>query len=164
VIGERAAQALDRMLDSGGGAAAAADATVAPVGVVPRASSRAYPTTDSALAPALRHIREQLAQPLAVPDLARRCDLSLRWFGVRFRRAVGRTPAAEIARLRLELAKSLLADTDTKITRIHAECGFTRYSYFARVFRQTTGFTPLMFRRRFQRSSAKGDSPVAADG
>ena len=148
LIGKRAAELLEGLMQRGGRGHKPC-LMLPPVGVVARASSAACPASDPALAPALRHIREHLAEPLPVTALARLCGMSLRWFNARFVRAVGHTPNAVIVRMRIERAKTLLADTETKITQVHTTCGFGQYSYFCRLFRARTGMTPGAYRRCF---------------
>jgi AraC-like DNA-binding protein len=38
----------------------------------------------------------------------------------------------------------------------HTSLGFSSQSYFTRVFRERTGFTPSVFRKRFFRESEMG--------
>lgn len=58
-----------------------------------------------------------------------------------------RTVNEEIRRVRLELAKDLLAHSDIPIKRIAFETGFRTIQYMSRVFRAAAGRTPASFRR-----------------
>ena len=53
-----------------------------------------------------------------------------------------------IMQLRMEKAKRMLASTEDSINSIANACGFDNFSYFTRVFKQTTGVTPSQYRRQ----------------
>ncbi len=55
----------------------------------------------------------------------------------------GHSPNQFIRMVRLQKAKELLADPDISIATIAMECGYNDPGYFARVFKQETGKTPL---------------------
>ena len=63
---------------------------------------------------------------------------------------LGRTPAEEIRRVRLERVKQLLADTDMPIPSVAAASGFGSREYLARAFKQETGLSPRQYRNRIQ--------------
>ena len=50
----------------------------------------------------------------------------------------------------MRIAYQMLAQTDASVSQISALCGMN-HSYFSQVFRQTTGYTPLEYRRFYQR-------------
>ncbi len=63
----------------------------------------------------------------------------------------------ELARVRLERARDLLGDerfSDTPIGDLAARCGFIEASHFARCFRNSFGFAPNDYRRRWRRQGA----------
>ncbi|MNO00732.1 HTH-type transcriptional regulator YesS [compost metagenome] len=47
-----------------------------------------------------------------------------------------------ITQQRIERAKTLLVETDGKISSIAEGLGYLHFSYFAKLFRKLTGFTP----------------------
>ena len=50
---------------------------------------------------------------------------------------------------RLEQAKKLLEQDYWKITEIAEKCGYANANYFAKVFRDSTGMTPVEYRDRY---------------
>ncbi|MGQ9494492.1 MAG: helix-turn-helix transcriptional regulator [Anaerolineae bacterium] len=64
-----------------------------------------------------------------------------------FRQETGLTPVAYLNRYRIQQAKELLKRTDSTITRIATEVGFSDGSYFARVFQREEGVSPSAYRR-----------------
>ncbi len=65
-----------------------------------------------------------------------------------FKNIYGMTPVKYINKLRLNEAKSLLSNTNLSIEQIAYKCGFTDYSYFARVFSKTLGIAPTQYREK----------------
>ena len=49
---------------------------------------------------------------------------------------------------RLELAKSLIAGEHFKMADISKMCGYASPGYFAKVFKSSTGLTPVEYRRK----------------
>jgi len=121
-----------------------------PVGVVGRASTDMLAVEDAGVATALRFIRENAERPIEVTDVAEFVDLSRRSLETKFAKSIGRSPAAEIRRVRIERAKRLLAETSDPITNVVFASGFNSRQVFSSIFRRETGMTPTDFRRQFQ--------------
>ena len=64
------------------------------------------------------------------------------------RQYLGMGIAAYITVRRMALARSLLTDTDLRITLIAAQTGYTDDTYFCKVFRKTHGVTPSVYRQK----------------
>jgi AraC-like DNA-binding protein len=64
----------------------------------------------------------------------------------RFRRVLGRSPKAEIERVRLERAKRLLSETPYKLHQIAITVGYQTAAQFAIAFKRQTGLTPGQYR------------------
>lgn len=54
---------------------------------------------------------------------------------------------AYVLKVRLNKARKMLIETDSKISEVSDACGFYDASYFARVFKKEFGFTPSQFQR-----------------
>ena len=54
---------------------------------------------------------------------------------------------AYILNTRIVLAKEELGSTNASISQVSEKFGFSSMSYFCRVFKEATGYTPLQFRR-----------------
>ena len=68
-----------------------------------------------------------------------------------FRRAHGQTLGEYVRRLRIEDACRRLITTESAITEVALECGFSDHSHFARVFRRHMGVSPGRFREAHRR-------------
>jgi AraC family transcriptional regulator len=84
---------------------------------------------------------------LTVGDLARECRISHRHFCRAFRQSMGIAPHFFMQNARIDQAKSLLAETHTRLGEVGLACGFADQSHFTRVFAQLVGMTPGAWRR-----------------
>ncbi|MDB5346507.1 MAG: helix-turn-helix-domain containing protein AraC type [Schlesneria sp.] len=144
-VGYLAAGLLERMMF--GYPAPDEPILVPPRQIVERASTDSVAVGDPLVARATRFIRNRAAMPIAVKDLERELDLSRRQLEHRFIKQLGRTPAAEILRVRLALAKEQLRKTDLVLDTIAVRSGFQDASVFIRCFHRETGQTPGEFRK-----------------
>ena len=86
-------------------------------------------------------------QPLDVPTLARLACSSEAHFIRSFRATFGETPHRYLQRRRVERAMFLLRATDSTVTRICADVGFTSLGTFSRTFRDIVGESPSAYRQ-----------------
>lgn len=96
---------------------------------------------------ALAYIQDNLAEDIAVEDIAAEVGLSPGYFHELFHRETGDTPARHLMHLRLAAAKVRLVRTDLPITPLALELGFSSSQYFATAFRRHVGMTPREYRR-----------------
>ncbi len=147
-IGYEAAGLLERMVH--GEQRPKEPILLEPTRVVVRQSTDTLALTDPDLARAVAFIRAHASTPIQVSDILHEVPVSRSWLERRFQEVLGRSPAEEIRRVRLERTKQLLADTDMPIPQIAAAAGFNSREYLAHAFRQATGLTPREFRNRSQ--------------
>lgn len=55
--------------------------------------------------------------------------------------------ATYIRKLRIDLAKKLLEQTDSYVQEIAFTCGYDDYNYFTKIFKRETGLTPREYRK-----------------
>lgn len=107
------------------------------------------------VAEALRQIQSHYDQPLKVKELARKAGLSEYQFEQRIRKIFQITPGQLIQKVRMDAAERQLCKTNKSIATIAHESGYSDQSAFTRQFRQTTGFSPLEYRRT-RRAPSRG--------
>jgi len=78
--------------------------------------------------------------------MARHCGFQRTRLNTVFQKLTGGTPMEYLTRLRMERAKTLLRETETKVIDIAFECGFASSQYFANTFKHATGMTPSEYR------------------
>jgi len=147
-IGYEAAALLDGLLH--GKPSPKEPTLIEPTRVVVRQSTDTLAIDDPDLARAIAFIRVNAAAPIGVGDVLRAVPVSRSWLERRFREVLGRPPAGEIRRVRLERAKELLANSDMPVRQVAVLSGFGSREYLAYAFKQATGSTPREFRRRVQ--------------
>ena len=143
--GYTAAEILDRLMNNR--RVPVLSHRIPPVGVVTRQSSDTMAVGDADVAEAVRFIRENACSGISVKDVLQRVPLSRRALETRFVKAVGRTPHAEVERVRLERAKHLLRVTDLPVFEVALRTGFRYQEYLSVAFRRYTGVSPTQFRK-----------------
>lgn len=105
---------------------------------------------------ALDHLREHIAEPMTVPELARMAGLSRSHFTTLFREATGHSVVEYLRSLRMARARALLITTSMTIAEIAATVGYPDQFYFSRQFRKVNGSSPSGYRSH---SRAEAVSP-----
>lgn len=145
-VGYRAAALLDRMMR---GRLRKPQRLIAePLHVVTRRSTDIVAMDDLEVAEALGFIHDHATDFIDIEDVVQHVSISRRNLETRFRKLVGRTPHAELRRVRLERAIRFLVETDLSIPKIAESVGYATPSYFIQVFGREFGTTPARYRRR----------------
>lgn len=92
-------------------------------------------------------MRERLAEPLALADIAAEAHLSVYHFIRVFRAATGETPHRYLTRLRVDRARRLLTTTDLTIGQIAERCGFASPGALSTAFLAQVGVRPSVYRK-----------------
>jgi len=145
-VGYEAARMLDRLMR--GRRPPSPVLHVEPLGVVARQSSDVIAVEDPRLAVALRRLREEAARGIGVEDVLRGVPVSRSTLERGFRTLLGRSPHEELVRIRLELARRLLLETDLKLSAVAARSGFHHVQQFCTSFKDAFGQTAGRYRRR----------------
>lgn len=149
-IGYDAAVLLERLM--AGGKPPLKPVLIPPHGIVTRRSTEVLALDDRQLVVGLRFIRDHAFDPITINDVAKAAGICRRVFEQRFATRMGRSPKAEVLRLRLERVKQLLVDTDWNLAQIAEKTGFNYGEYLHAVFTQKVGITPGEFRRQAERN------------
>jgi LacI family transcriptional regulator len=150
---QRLGYAAARLLDSlmAGGQPPAGPLLLPPAGLEVRQSSDIVAIDDPQLAAAVRFIREHAARGATTADVLRLVPVSRRVLDRQMRAVLGRSIAAEIARVRFMKVKNLLAETDLPLAAIAERSGFAYHQSMAESFKRRFGLTPGEFRAEQQR-------------
>ncbi|QDU57210.1 AraC family transcriptional regulator [Aeoliella mucimassa] len=119
---------------------------VKPLRVCMRRSTESRHISDPAVASCVRVIWESPPDRVEVRDLVKVARVSRRTLEQKFRDKLGRTPAEEIRRMRLEKARQLIVSTSLSIATIAETCGLSSGPYLSRIFRKYYGITPSELR------------------
>ncbi|WP_229397786.1 helix-turn-helix domain-containing protein [Micromonospora okii] len=104
----------------------------------------------------LEWVRQHLAEPLTVDQLAARAHMSPRTFARRFTAATGTTPHQWIIDQRLLLAEHFLEDTEMTIEQIAARCGLGTPDTLRHHFTRRRHTNPSTYRRTFHTRTTAG--------
>jgi AraC-like DNA-binding protein len=97
-----------------------------------------------------QYIEEHLSEDLSLATLADIARLSPYHFVRAFKQSFGLPPHRYLSGLRMQQAKSLLADPGLSVTQIGLNLGFSETSSFTTTFRKHTGLTPTAYRRSLE--------------
>jgi LacI family transcriptional regulator len=143
-IGYEAAQLLDRLMR--GCRPRRRRYVVGPLGVVTRASTDALAVSDPDVAAAAEIIRRRATEGLRVRDVMDLVAVSRSTLEKRFKQALGRTLFAEIRRVQLARAASLLAESSLPLKQVAARAGFRSVQHMTTLFSQGFRQTPARYR------------------
>lgn len=97
---------------------------------------------------AVLYIRAHHAEKISLEDVARSVYLSPTYFSRVFSQETGSTFNAYLNGVRVESCKSLLLDPSLQLLDVALAAGFVSQSYFTKVFKKYTGFSPLQYREK----------------
>ena len=147
-IGFESAKRLDLLMH--GGTPPDNEKLFPPLKIAVRRSTDVLAIEDEDVRAALRFMQNHAHEPIDIHAVSVEVAISRRTLEKKFEKLVGRSPALELRRLRLELAKKLLAETSEPITNVCFSSGFNSRQTFSNIFRQQNGMTPSQYRRQFQ--------------
>ncbi|WP_199620718.1 helix-turn-helix domain-containing protein [Paenibacillus alkalitolerans] len=104
-------------------------------------------TDDALMSEAIRLIETNAFESINFKQIAKSFYLSPVQFTRRFQAAFRTTPSQYLKSIRLQKAKSLLAETDLTIDQIAVRCGYESGFYLSRVFSETIKMSPSQYRR-----------------
>lgn len=96
---------------------------------------------------AITYINENYNKCIGLEDVAKVSLLSQSYFSYLFKSIVSKTFVEYLNELRISKAMELLKTTDKRVLDICFEVGFNNVSYFNKLFRQSTGVSPLVYRK-----------------
>lgn len=105
----------------------------------------------NALSPLLDRMRQRIAEPWGVSDMARVAAMSERTFIRRFKEATGSTPGDWLVAARVNRARELLEQSRLAVDEIAARCGFGSATTLRHHFRHKLGVSPTSYRDTFSK-------------
>ncbi len=100
------------------------------------------------LIPAMNYIEKNIFGDIKLCDAAKHTNMSVQYFCKCFKKATTYTFIEYVNNLRIMYAQDMLLTTEKSITEIAYHLNFSTINYFNRVFKQTTGVSPSLFRRK----------------
>lgn len=117
-----------------------------------------------AVASAKEFVRTHVEEPITLAQVVKHVNVSRFYFCKLFKKATGLTLTEYVARVRIERAKSLLSDPNSRISEVVFASGFGSIPRFNTVFKRHVGMAPTEYRATL-RSAPVGPesaSPVSS--
>ena len=127
--------------------------------IITRQSTDTVALQDEKLAACVKFIKSHSHERIHVTDICREVSISRRALEKGFLKHLSRSPAAEIRRVRVEHAVTLLCDTDWPMPRIASACGFERPELLTRALKRELNITPSECRRRHRAKLCEHEGP-----
>ncbi len=106
-----------------------------------------YYSEYSKLQHAIRYIHSNYAEDIRIEDLCEVANYSQTHTRRLFLKYFGMSPVKYITKYRIDQAILLLNyDNDLSVTQIAHKVGFSDICYFSKIFKKTTGYTPLEYK------------------
>ncbi|HEY5561038.1 MAG TPA: AraC family transcriptional regulator [Clostridiaceae bacterium] len=96
----------------------------------------------------LKYIESHYTENISLDSISKSLGFNKFYISRLFTKKIGFQLNEYVNKLRINMAQSLLMETDTSIVNIAFECGFESQRNFNRVFKACTSLTPTEFRRR----------------
>lgn len=143
-IGYEAAETLDNLMR--GARPSSGITQVPPLRIVERASTDVVPIEDALTVKAVRFIRDNVNDGIAVKDVLNHLQRSRTDLEQRFRHWLNSSIRAEIQRRRIDRVCQLLRESDLDLNQVAAGSGFASASHLCRLFQKRFGKTPTEYR------------------
>jgi len=95
----------------------------------------------------LSYIHENFAQRITLEQIADAASVSTRECLRCFQASIQQSPLDYLITYRIRAAQKLLVETNLPITEVAMQTGFNSSAYFAKVFRNCCGMTPMAYRK-----------------
>jgi AraC family carnitine catabolism transcriptional activator len=99
-------------------------------------------TAPGVLKRAIKLMEENLEDALSIPQICRRVRLSQRQLDRLFAQFVKKSPVLYYRDIRLDRARSLITQTDMRLSQVAVASGFLSQSHFSRAYRERFGLAP----------------------
>lgn len=117
-----------------------------PLEVTERLSIDMMAVEDPRVAKAMRFLKAHAFEPISVEDVLQANPMARRTLERKFRQTFGVSIVEQIRQIRINHARSLLANSDIPVTEVAEKCGFSSYNYLNRIFKESTGLSPSQYR------------------
>jgi two-component system response regulator YesN len=104
----------------------------------------------NAVSGAIRYMEDHYSEQLSLQHVASQIHLNATYFSHLFKKETGCSFVNFLIELRMEKAKQLLSNTDMNVTEVSGMIGYDLPNYFAKLFKQFTGYSPKEYRKQNQ--------------
>lgn len=95
------------------------------------------------------YIDEHYQEEIRRDDLAEQVYLNVDYMSRIFKKETGISISTYLIQKRVEEAKRLLSKSSLPVNAISIQVGYSNFSYFTKMFKENTGYSPLEYRRKY---------------
>ncbi|MCD9025861.1 response regulator [Cohnella silvisoli] len=106
------------------------------------------PSYSEPIRQAFRYLNSQFAEDISLQQVADYVHLNKTYLSELFKKETGITFNDHLTRIRIDKAKELIIAGEEKMGALAELVGYPNASYFTKVFKKTTGMTPLEYKQR----------------
>ena len=99
----------------------------------------------------LGYLTAHVDERLSVADICAALNYNKSYIFSEFKKATDRSVMSYFTHLKIKKAKALLRETSLSVTEISDSLSFDSPNYFSKVFKRTTGYTPLQYKKMRKR-------------
>jgi AraC-like DNA-binding protein len=104
-----------------------------------------------------QYIHEHFGEPITIANLAQIENYNVSYYTDWFKRKLGMSPSCYLRNFRIEKAKELLLTTHYRLIEIAMQVGYNSNASFTRVFKETTGMSPITYRNKYAASKSESE-------
>lgn len=106
------------------------------------------PMSDTHIQKSFEFIDKNINKPINIKDLCQHLNISKSVLYKSFKKQLNISPNQYINEKKIAKAKDLINNTEMPIKEIADNLGFTNTTYFYKLFKKTTGITPVQFKKQ----------------
>ncbi|MBO5198633.1 MAG: AraC family transcriptional regulator [Lachnospiraceae bacterium] len=99
----------------------------------------------------MMYINQNIGEKLTLDEISSALFINKFYLCHMFKKHTGMSLSQYILMQRLSLAKGRLISSGQSISQISSECGFSSFSYFSRIFKETEGLSAREYRRKYSK-------------
>ncbi len=96
----------------------------------------------------IRFMHRNFREKIKLDDLSKIAGLTPTSYSRSFKKMKGVAPSEYLNRIRMDVSKQLLSQSESRIQEVSARVGFSSEFHFSRMFKRTVGITPTMYMKR----------------
>lgn len=96
------------------------------------------------------YIEDHYQGDITAREMAKYCNMSYSYFSRMFKKVMKKSFKEYLSYVRISKAEKLLISSDSNITEIAQECGFSTSSYFIAQFKEYKGISPKQYRKNYK--------------
>ena len=98
----------------------------------------------------ISYLKENFKDPISLDSLSKQFSVSKATLIYNFNKYLHSSPVDYLINIRIQQAKSALTETNSNISEIAENCGFSNANYFSLMFKRRVGISPANY-RKYQR-------------